>query len=81
MRSKKEKNINKILKVGKEEVQRVISINAEQNYLELSKKAIKTEEIENFKEYYHKSKTVHSIMKLLSVKTGIDLEELLQKIC
>ena len=39
------------------------------------------EEIEEFKETYLKSKTVHGIMKLLSVKTQKPIEELYEMFC
>ena len=41
----------------------------------------KLEEIEEFKETYLKSKTVHGIMKLLSVKTQKPIEELYEMFC
>lgn len=77
---KRVKYIKKIIKEGKEEVLRVINVDANQGYIDLSKKTVKVEEVEEFKEVFHKSKKVDQIMKNLACKTGKDLEYLYQKI-
>ena len=78
---KRVKYVKKVVKEGREEVLRVLRVDTQQGYIDLSKKAVKTEEIVDFKEYYLKSKTVHGIMKLLSYKTKTELEKLYASIC
>jgi translation initiation factor 2 subunit 1 len=81
MTRKRVKYVKKVVKEGREEVLRVLRVDTQQGYIDLSKKAVKTEEIEDFKEFYLKSKTVHGIMKLLSFKTKVDLEKLYPMVC
>ena len=78
---KRVKYVRKIVKEGREEVLRVLRVDADQGYVDLSKKSVKVEEVEEFKEVYFKSKKVDAIMKNLACKTGKDLEELYQNLC
>jgi len=77
---KRVKYVKKIVKEGREEVLRVLRVDANQGYIDLSKKSVKVEEVEDFKEKYFKSKKVDTIMKNLAVKAGKDLEWLYQQI-
>jgi translation initiation factor 2 subunit 1 len=76
MTRKRVKFVKKIVKEGREEVLRVLRVDPHGGYIDLSKKAVKSEEIEDFKDFYLKSKTVHGIMKLVSFKSKIDLDKL-----
>ena len=73
--------VKRLIKEGREEVLRVLRIDPQKGFFDLSKKSVKIEEIEEFKETYLKSKTVHGIMKLLSVKTQKPIEELYEMFC
>ena len=73
--------VKRLIKEGREEVLRVRRIDPQKGFFDLSKKSVKIEEIEEFKETYLKSKTVHGIMKLLSVKTQKPIEELYEMFC
>lgn len=77
---KRVKYLKKIVKEGKEEVLRVLRVDSTQGYIDLSKKSVKVEEVEDFKEKYHKSKKVDTIMKNLAIKSGKELEWLYQNI-
>lgn len=81
MTRKRVKYVKKIVKEGREEVLRVIRVDTSQGYIDLSKKSVKSEEIEEFKETYSLSKIVHGIMKLLAFKTKQDLEKLYAQCC
>jgi translation initiation factor 2 subunit 1 len=81
MTRKRVKYVKKVVKEGREEVLRVLRVDTQQGYIDLSKKAVKTEEIEDFKEHYLKGKTVHGIMKLLSYNTKVELERLYPMVC
>ena len=73
--------VKRLIKEGREEVLRVLRIDPQKGFFDLSKKSVKVEEIEEFKETYLKSKTVHGIMKLLSVKAKQPIEELYEMFC
>lgn len=73
--------VKRILKEGKEEVLRVLNIDTKKKCLDLSKKRVDAREVEEFKEKYLKSKNVHGIMKLLSVKTDREIEDLYKQFC
>lgn len=73
--------VKRLIKERREEVLRVLRIDPQKGFFDLSKKSVKVEEIEEFKETYLKSKTVHGIMKLLSVKAKQPIEELYKMFC
>ena len=72
--------VTRLIKEGKEEVLRVKTIDKEKGYIDLSKKSVKAEEVEQYKEKYAKSKTVHVIMKILSIKCNIPIDKLYKEI-
>jgi translation initiation factor 2 subunit 1 len=76
MSRKRIKYVKKLVKEGREEVLRVIRVDTQQGYIDLSKKSVQSEEIEVFKEKYYQSKKVHEIMKILSCKVKIELEKI-----
>jgi translation initiation factor 2 subunit 1 len=76
MSRKRVKYVKKLVKEGREEVLRVIRVDPVQGYIDLSKKSVQSEEIEEFKERYYQSKKVHEIMKILAFKMKMDLEKL-----
>jgi translation initiation factor 2 subunit 1 len=74
---KRKQNVKQITREGKDEVLKVIRIDTAQGYIDLSKKDVKTDEIDAFQEYYGKSKQVHNIMKSIAMKIKVKkLEEL-----
>ncbi len=80
MSRKRVKYVKKLVKEGREEVLRVLRVDLEKGYMDLSKKTVQSEEIEEMKERYYQSKKVHEIMKILAFKVKIDLEKLYQQI-
>ena len=76
MSRKRVKYVKKLVKEGREEVLRVIRVDPVQGYIDLSKKSVQSDEIEEFKEIYYQSKKVHEIMKILAFKVKMDLEKL-----
>jgi translation initiation factor 2 subunit 1 len=81
MTRKRVKYVKKIVKEGREEVLRVLRLDTNQGYIDLSKKSVNSQEVEEFKEKYAKSKKVHEIMKILSFKAKIGLEDLYKEFC
>ena len=72
--------INRLLSVGKEEVLRVLRVDTQKGFIDLSKKQVKTDEIEECKKKFGKSKAVEGIVKLLSVHTKKSMESLYKTI-
>ena len=68
--------INRLLSVGKEEVLRVLRVDTQKGFIDLSKKQVKADEIEECKKKFGKSKAVEGIVKLLSVHTNKSMEYL-----
>jgi translation initiation factor 2 subunit 1 len=68
--------INRLLSVGKEEVLRVLRVDTQKGFIDLSKKQVKTDEIDECKKKFGKSKAVEGIVKLLSVHTKKSMEYL-----
>ena len=71
--------VKRLLQEGKQEVLQVLRIDTQKGFFDLSKKSVKAEEIEEFKEKYQKSKTVHGIMRHLAGKLHIPMEELYEQ--
>jgi translation initiation factor 2 subunit 1 len=74
------RSINKLLKVGRQEVALVLRVDKDKGYIDLSKRRVTPEDVARTNAKYTASKTVHSIMRHLSEKTGVPLEELLKAI-
>jgi translation initiation factor 2 subunit 1 len=68
--------INRLLSVGKEEVLRVLRVDTQKGFIDLSKKQVKTDEIDECKKKFGKSKAVEGIVKLLAVHTKKSMEYL-----
>ena len=74
---KRKRTVKQITREGKEEVLKAIRIDTAQGYIDLSKKDVKTDEINTFQEHFSKSKQVHNIMKSIAIKLNITkLEDL-----
>ncbi|KAH8924047.1 translation initiation factor eIF-2 alpha subunit [Atractiella rhizophila] len=74
------RSIQKLIRVGRNEVVVVMRVDKEKGYIDLSKRRVSSEDITKCEERYNKSKAVHSIMRHVAEKTGTDLEELNEKI-
>jgi len=70
------RSIQKLIRVGRNEVVVVMRVDKEKGYIDLSKRRVSAEDIAKCEDRYNRSKTVHSIMRHVSDKTGKDLEEL-----
>ena len=72
--------VNRLLRVGKEEVMRVLRVDTQKGFIDLSKKTVKPDEVDECKKKYGKSKAVEGIMKLLAVHTKKPIETLYKQI-
>ncbi|KAK5175472.1 eukaryotic translation initiation factor 2 subunit alpha [Saxophila tyrrhenica] len=74
------RSIQKLIRVGRNEVVVVLRVDKEKGYIDLSKRRVSPEDIVKCEERYNKSKMVHSIMRHVAEKTNTPLEELYQDI-
>ncbi|SPR00304.1 unnamed protein product (mitochondrion) [Plasmodiophora brassicae] len=74
------RSVNKLIRVGRMEVVVVLRVDKEKGYIDLSKRRVTPEEIEAMENKWNMSKTVHSIMRQVSGKVHIPVEDLLKAI-
>lgn len=74
------RSIQKLIRVGRNEVVVVLRVDKEKGYIDLSKRRVSPEDIVKCEERYNKSKMVHSIMRHVAEKTSTPIEELYQDI-
>jgi len=74
------RSIQKLIRVGRNEVVVVLRVDKEKGYIDLSKRRVSAEDVLKCEERYNKSKTVHSIMRNVGEKLRMDMEELYEKI-
>lgn len=78
--SKKNITINRLLEIGKDEVLKVIKVDAKKGFIDLSKKQINAEEADKYKLKYAKSKQVENIAKILSMRTKTPIGTIYKKV-
>ncbi|KIJ38911.1 hypothetical protein M422DRAFT_32976 [Sphaerobolus stellatus SS14] len=64
------RSIQKLIRVGRNEVVVVLRVDKEKGYIDLSKRRVSPEDITKCEERYTKSKTVASIMRHVASRTG-----------
>lgn len=74
------RSIQKLIRVGKNDVVVVLRVDKEKGYIDLSKRRVSSEDIIKCEEKYQKSKTVHAILRYCAEKFQISLEELYKTI-
>lgn len=77
------RSINKLIRVGRNEVVVVIRVDKEKGYIDLSKRRVSTEEILKCEEKFAKGKTVNSILRhtaeVLKMQSDSEFEELYER--
>ncbi|CAN6620471.1 eukaryotic translation initiation factor 2 subunit alpha [Trichomonascus vanleenenianus] len=74
------RSIQKLIKVGRNEVVVVLRVDRDKGYIDLSKRRVSPEEAQKCEERYNKSKSVHSILRHVAEKHQIALEKLYETI-
>ncbi|KAG0270190.1 hypothetical protein DFQ27_000109 [Actinomortierella ambigua] len=74
------RSIQKLIRVGKNEVVVVLRVDKEKGYIDLSKRRVSPADIIKCEERYNKSKNVHSIMSTVAKKENKDLETLYEQL-
>jgi len=77
---KRIRSINRLIRVGKQEVVLVLRVNKEKGYIDLSKRRVAREDIPKAEMKYVKSKTVHGIMRYVAERTDEKMETLYEQI-
>ncbi|RKU47680.1 hypothetical protein DL546_009167 [Coniochaeta pulveracea] len=74
------RSIQKLIRVGRNEVVVVLRVDKEKGYIDLSKRRVSPEDIVKCEERYNKGKMVHSIMRHVAEKTLTPIEQLYESI-
>jgi translation initiation factor 2 subunit 1 len=74
------RSVQRLVRVGKNEVVIVLRVDKEKGYIDLSKRRVSPEDVEKFEDKFNKSKTVHSIMRHVAEKLDIELEDLYRRV-
>ncbi|GMG40041.1 unnamed protein product [Ambrosiozyma monospora] len=74
------RSIQKLIRVGRNEVAVVLRVDKEKGYIDLSKRRVSSEEIVKCEERYNKSKAVHSILRRCAEKFNVPLESIYESI-
>lgn len=70
------RSINKLIRVGKNEVVMVLRVDKEKGYIDLSKRRVSPEDVMKFEDKYNKAKTVHSMLRHVAAVSNVDVENL-----
>lgn len=70
------RSVNKLLKVGRQEVAAVVRVDKEKGYIDLSKRRVAPEDVSVIEEKWNKSRTVHSIVRHVAETVGVDMIDL-----
>ncbi|TYZ60940.1 hypothetical protein PybrP1_001283 [[Pythium] brassicae (nom. inval.)] len=74
------RSINKLIRVGKNEVVMVLRVDKEKGYIDLSKRRVSPEDIAKCEERYNKAKTVHGVLRQVAQEAGREIEELYESV-
>merc|ERR1719217_826144 len=73
------RSVNKLIRVGKQEVCMVLRVDQDKGYIDLSKRRVSAEDVQKCDERFQRSKAVHSIVRHVSEVSRTDMEELYKK--
>jgi len=68
------RSINKLIRVGRQEVCMVLRVDQEKGYIDLSKRRVSPEDVQKCEERFQRSKAVHSIVRHVSDIVHLDME-------
>ncbi|KAI9320669.1 eukaryotic translation initiation factor 2 alpha subunit-domain-containing protein [Dichotomocladium elegans] len=74
------RSVQKLIRVGRNEVVVVLRVDEEKGYIDLSKRRVTPEDIAKCEERYNKSKAVHSILRHVAEKHDMALKDLYESI-
>lgn len=74
------RSINKLIRVGRNEVVMVLRVDKEKGYIDLSKRRVSPEDITACEDKFNKAKAVHGVLRHLSERRKLYLEDLYERV-
>jgi translation initiation factor 2 subunit 1 len=74
------RSINKLIRVGRNEVVKVMRVDEEKGYIDLSKRRVDAEEVAKCEDRYNKAKMVHNMLRAVMQKTEVGVDELYEQV-
>ena len=74
------RSINKLIRVGRNEVVMVLRVDKEKGYIDLSKRRVSPEDVAACEDKFNKAKAVHGVLRHLAERRKFYLEDLYEKI-
>ncbi|ORY96738.1 eukaryotic translation initiation factor 2 alpha subunit-domain-containing protein [Syncephalastrum racemosum] len=74
------RSVQKLIRVGRNEVVVVLRVDEEKGYIDLSKRRVTPEDVARCEERFNKSKAVHSILRHVAEKHDLELKGLYEQI-
>jgi len=74
------RSINKLIRIGKDEIVMVLRVDKEKGYIDLSKRRVSPEDVAKCDERYNKAKAVHSVMRQVAETHKMRLDALYAKL-
>eukprot|EP00598_Pedospumella_elongata_P007459 CAMPEP_0184967828 /NCGR_PEP_ID=MMETSP1098-20130426/1063_1 /TAXON_ID=89044 /ORGANISM="Spumella elongata, Strain CCAP 955/1" /LENGTH=320 /DNA_ID=CAMNT_0027489337 /DNA_START=97 /DNA_END=1059 /DNA_ORIENTATION=- len=74
------RSINKLVRVNRTEIVKVIRVDKEKGYIDLSKRQVDPEDVVKCEERYNKAKAVHSVLSHVAKSNDMRLEDLCAKV-
>mmetsp|Transcript_38901 Transcript_38901/g.49656 ORF Transcript_38901/g.49656 Transcript_38901/m.49656 type:complete len:344 (+) Transcript_38901:170-1201(+) len=74
------RSINKLIRVNRNEVVMVLRVDKEKGYIDLSKRRVSPEDVAKCEDRYNKAKAVHSVLRHVAEKRGVELQNLYERV-
>jgi translation initiation factor 2 subunit 1 len=74
------RSINKLIRVGRNEVAMVLRVDKDKGYIDLSKRRVSPEDVAACEDKFNKAKAVHGVLRHLAERRKFQLEDLYERI-
>jgi len=74
------RSINKLIRVGRNEIVMVLRVDKEKGYIDLSKRRVSPEDVAACEDRYSKAKAVHGVLRHLAEKRKLYLQDLYERV-
>mmetsp|Transcript_8862 Transcript_8862/g.12617 ORF Transcript_8862/g.12617 Transcript_8862/m.12617 type:complete len:353 (+) Transcript_8862:225-1283(+) len=74
------RSINKLIRVGRNEVVMVLRVDQEKGYIDLSKRRVSPEDVAKCEDRFNKAKAVHGVLRHLAERRKLYLQDLYERI-
>ena len=74
------RSINKLIRVGRNEVAMVLRVDKDKGYIDLSKRRVSPEDVAACEDKFNKAKAVHGVLRHLAERRKFHLEDLYERI-